>query len=65
MQACMLESLMMEGMLKLHGLWAGTTHEIRVSTVTSRHQVGFLHAGSLWAFLHARTPARIGQQTPD
>lgn len=22
MQACMLESLMMEGMLKLHGLWA-------------------------------------------
>ncbi len=26
---------------------------------------GMLHAGSLWAFLHARAPARIGQQTPD
>ncbi len=28
------------------------------------YPVGVLHAKSLWAFLHARTPARIGQQTP-
>ena len=29
------------------------------------YPAGALHAGSLWASLHARPPARIGQQAPD